>query len=64
MQIDIDLPLKSRDVDLNLSYLHLEGMHLKLGYSNLPLAGIYLGGKYLFVLLDLAILANMQYIQL
>jgi hypothetical protein len=63
MQIDTDLPLKSRDVDINLSYLHLEGGHLKLSYSNLPLVNIYLRGKYLFVLLNSAILANMQYIQ-
>jgi hypothetical protein len=39
-------------VDINLSYLHLEGGHLKLSYSNLPLVDIYLRGKYLFVLLN------------
>jgi hypothetical protein len=56
--IVIGLPLKS--VDINLSCLHLKGQHLKLSYSNLPLADISLRSKYLFMLLNLATLAKMQ----
>ena len=64
MQIDIDLHLKSKNIDVNQRCLHLERRHLRLSYSNPPLVDIYLGGKSLFVLLNLVILASMQYIQL
>jgi hypothetical protein len=66
MRIDIDLPLKAEiqhHIDINLRCLYLEGGHLRLSYLNLPLADIYLRNKYLFVLLNLVTLANIQLLQ-
>jgi hypothetical protein len=58
----IGLPLKSRDIDLNLRCLYLKRRHLKISYSNLLLAGIYYRSKYLFILPNSAILANILFL--
>jgi hypothetical protein len=63
MLIRIELLLRKRSVARILGSQLLEGKHLRLGYLNPLLGDMYLGSKYLFGHLNLAMLASMQYIQ-
>jgi hypothetical protein len=56
----IDLLFKRKNAARNLGFLYLEKKPLRLGYSNLLPSDIFLGGKYLFELLNSVILASKQ----